>query len=143
MHDDNLEEEIFDGHLEISALERGATFGLDETTYYRMASCAMTAAGMRIEPAMIRTLPDGERGCKLILFGKTHAFSVVVRVSRSCTMITVFAEPLDGLRCQIPLYEGQDCDVHWSRALRSMCEVERIGFFDQHWAAEQGEGEAA
>jgi hypothetical protein len=41
------------------------------------------------------------------------------------------------MKCTIPLYEGQDCDAHWSRALRCMCEVERIGFFDSHWAQEQ------
>jgi hypothetical protein len=89
---------------------------------------------------MICCLPGDERGCKLILFGKTHQFSVVVRVFRSGATIAVFAEPLDGLHCWIPLYEGQDCDSHWSRALRAMCAVEQIGYFDSHWSAEQGGG---
>ena len=33
---------------------------------------AMNAAGMGVEPAMLCCLPEGERGCKLILFGRTH-----------------------------------------------------------------------
>ena len=48
---DDDDSELFEGKIEISSLERGATFGLDEETYFRMARCAMTAAGMRIEPA--------------------------------------------------------------------------------------------
>ena len=138
MHDDD-DSELFDGRVEISSLERGASFGLDEESYFRMASCAMSAAGMHIEPAMICRLPEGERGCKLVLFGRTHQFSVRVRVFRSCTTIAVFAEPLDGLHCEIPLYEGQDNDVHWSRALRSMLAVEGTQYVDQHWSAEQSE----
>jgi hypothetical protein len=68
-------------------------------------------------------------------------FALCVRVSRSDTTIALVAEPLDGpLHCRIPLFEGQDDDLHWSRALRSMCAVESIAFYDQHWAAEQGEG---
>ena len=72
-----------------------------------MASFAMTASGMKIEPSVICRLPNEERGCKLILFGKTHAFSVVVRVFRSGATIAVTCQPLDGLHCTIPLYEGQ------------------------------------
>ena len=81
MHDDD-DSELFDGRVEISSLERGASFGLDEESYFRMASCAMSAAGMHIEPAMICRLPEGERGCKLVLFGRTHQFSVRVRVQK-------------------------------------------------------------
>jgi hypothetical protein len=114
MHDDD-DSELFEGKVEISSLERGSSFGLDESTYYRMAQMSMTAAGMRIEPAMICCLPGSERGCKLVLFGKTHAFSVRVRVSRSGAMIDVSAEPLDGpLHCIVSLYSGSDCDAHWS-----------------------------
>ena len=139
MHIDD-DSELFEGKIEISSLERGASFGLDEMTYFRMASCAMKASGMGIEPSMICGLPNGERGCRLVLFGHTHAFSVRVRVLRSCTTLAVFAQPLDGpLHCLIPLYEGQDCDAHWSRALRAMCAVKGIGFFDSHWAQEQAE----
>ena len=140
MHDDD-DSELFEGQVEISSLERGSTFGLSEETYFRLASCAITASGLRIEPSVICTLPSGERGCKLVLFGRTHAFSVRVRVFRSSTMIDVFAKPLDGLRCEISLCSGEDCDVHWSRALRSLCAVEQIGYFDSHWAAEQGDGD--
>jgi hypothetical protein len=143
MHDDDHDDsELFEGQIEISSLERGATFGLDESTYYRMASCALNAGGMGIKPAMICKLPGGERGCKLLLFGKTHAFSVRVRVSRSGTMIDTFAEPLDTPLDAIPLYSGEDCDSHWSRALRSMLAVEGIRYVDQYWAEEQQQGEA-
>ena len=127
MIDDDDSSELFEGQVEISSLERGATFGLDEETCFRMASCAITAGGVGIEPCTICKLPNDARGCKLVLFGKTHAFILVVRVLRSYATIAVFAEPLDGLHCLIPLYEGQDCDAHWSRALRSMCAVEQIG----------------
>lgn len=140
MNDDD-DSELFEGAIEVSSLERGSTFGLSEETYFRLATFAITASGLRIEPAVICTLPSGERGCKLVLFGKTHAFNVRVRVFRSSTMIDVFAEPLDGLRCEIPLYSGEDLDCHWSRALRSMCAVEQIGYFDSHSAAEQQQGE--
>ena len=131
MNDDD-DSQLFEGRLEITRTENGSSFGLDELSYYRLARCAMDAAAMGIEPAMICCLPAGERGCKLVLFGRTHAFSLRVRVFRSGAMIAVFAEPLDGLHCQIPLYEGQDYDAHWSRALRSMCAVEQIGYFDSH-----------
>jgi hypothetical protein len=97
--------------------------------------------GVGIEPCTICKLPNNQRGCKLVLFGKTHAFILIVRVLRSYATIAVFAEPLDGLHCLIPLYEGQDCDVHWSRALRWMCAVESIGYYDQFWAEEQQQGE--
>ena len=59
----------------------------------------MTAAGMGIEPAMICKLRAGERGCKLVLWGATHQFTVRVRVTRSGATLDVFAEPLDGLTC--------------------------------------------
>ena len=104
-----------------------------------MAQMSMTAAGIGIEPAVIYCLPVGERGCKLVLFGPTHAFTICVRVFRSCTTIAIVAEPLDGLRCVIPCYEDEDSERSWSRALRAMCEFEHIGFFDSHWAQEQTE----
>jgi hypothetical protein len=111
--------ELFEGRIEITRTGRGASFGLDEESYFRLASCAMTAAGMGIEPAMICCLPGGERGCRLTLFGKTHSFDLVVRVFRSGAMIAVSAQPLDDrLHCIVSLYEGQDCDAHWSRASR-------------------------
>jgi hypothetical protein len=144
MHDDD-DSELFEGQLEITRTERGASLGLDEESYFRLAQMSMNAAGMGIEPSVICRLANDERGCRLVLFGRTHAFSVVVRVFRSCVTIALDAEPLDGpLHCRIPVYEGQDKDVHWSRCLRCMCEVEQIGYFDQHWAqeqAEQGEGD--
>ena len=142
MHDDDHDgSELFEGQIEISSLERGATFGIDEETYFRMASCAITAGGVGIEPCTICKLPDDQRGCELVLFGEKRTLSFWLCAScASRAPIAVFAEPLDGLTCWIPLYEGQDCDVHWSRALRSMCAVESIGYYDQFWAAEQGEG---
>ena len=142
MINDDMNEELFEGRVEISSLENGASFGLDEETYFRMASFAMTASGMGIEPSMICRLPNDERGCKLVLFGRTHAFSIRVRVSRSGATIALVAEPLDGLHCQIPLYESEgDCDVYWSRALRAMCAVESIAYYDSHWASEQQQGD--
>jgi hypothetical protein len=56
--------------------------------------------------------------------------------------LIISAQPLDGpLHCVVPLYSADsDYDVHWSRALRRMCELEQIGYFDSHWAAEQGDG---
>jgi hypothetical protein len=101
MRDDD-DSELFEGRLEISRTENGASFGLDEESYFRMATCAMNASGMGIEPSVICRLPDSERGCKLVSFGRTHAFSVVARVFRSRTTIALVAEPLDGLHCTIP-----------------------------------------
>jgi hypothetical protein len=140
---DDDDSELFQGQIEISALQRGASFGLDEESYFRLANFALTAGGMGIDPAVICTLPDNERGCPLTLFGKTHSFDLVVRVLRSTVTIAVFAEPLDGLRCVIPLYEGQDCDAHWSRALRSMLAVEGTHYVDQYWAEEQQHGDVS
>jgi hypothetical protein len=142
MHDDNLEGELFEGQVEISSLERGATFSLDEQSYFRLASFAMTAAGVGIQPSLICKLPGVERGCRLILFGSKYQFDVVVRALRlSRALIDVRAQPLDGsLHDVVALFSGADSDVDWSRALRHMCELEQIGFFDQFWAAEQGDG---
>ena len=117
---DDDDSELFEGQVEISSLERGSSFGLSEETYFRLASFAMTASGLRIEPSVICRLRAGERGCKLVLFGRSHQFTVRVRAPRSgAAMIDVFAEPLDRLRCEIPLYSGEDNDAHWSRALRN------------------------
>jgi hypothetical protein len=138
MHDDD-DSGLFEGRVEITRTENGASFGLSPETYFRLASCAITAAGMKIEPALICRLPDGERGCKLVLFGRRHQFSVRVRVFRSCTTIAIFAQPLDGLRCVVPVYEGQDNDLHWSRGLRAMLEFESIAYYDSFWAQEQAE----
>jgi hypothetical protein len=139
IYDDDSE--LFEGKLEITRTENGASFGLDESIYFRMARCAMDAAGMGVEPSVICKLPGDERGCRLLLYGRSHAFTLSVRVFRSSTTLAVTCQPLDGLHCQIPLYEGQDCDSHWSRALRAMCAVESIAFYDSHWAAEQQQGE--
>ena len=50
MSDDDGSEQLFEGQVEVSSLERGATFGLDEETYFRMATLAITAGGLHIEP---------------------------------------------------------------------------------------------
>jgi hypothetical protein len=142
MINDDFDSELFEGKIEITRAENGGSFGLDEESYFRLARCAMDASGMGIEPSVICRLPNDERGCKLVLFGRTHQFTLYVRVFRSGATIALVAEPLDGpLHCRIPLYEGQDNDVHWSRALRAMCAVESIAYYDSHWAAEQGEGD--
>ena len=146
MIDDDFDsQEIFDGAIELQRHERGESFGLDPMCYFRMARMSNDANSMGIHPSMICKLPGGERGCRLTLFGKTHSFDLIVRVFRSWTTLALFAEPLDGLRCEIPLYEGQDCDAHWSCALRSMLATEGTHYADQHWAQEQqgGEDEAA
>ena len=138
MHDYHPEEELFEGAVEISNLERGSSFGLSEQSYFRLASFSMTAAGVGFQPALICKLPGAERGCRVILFGSKHQFDVVVRALRSGVTIDVSAQPLDGpLHCVIPVYSGLDNDVHYSRALRHMCELESIGYYDSFWAAEQ------
>lgn len=131
MNDDDFDSELFEGRVEITRTENGASFSLSPETYLRMATMSMDAAGMRIEPSMICRLTSGERGCRLVLFGRTHQFDVVVRVFRSSTTLAVTCQPLDGLHCMIPLYEGQDNDCHW-RALRSMLAVEGTHYVDQH-----------
>ena len=143
MHNDDHLEELFEGQIEVTSLERGASFALDEEAYFRLASFAMTAAGVGIQPCTICRLTGGERGCKLTMFARSHQFDVVVRALRCGVTICVTAWPLDSssLHCLVPVYAGWDCDAHWSRALRAMCEVESIGWFDQHWAAEQQQGE--
>ena len=66
MQDDD-DSELFEGKIEITRTENGASFGLDEETYFRMAQTAMTAGGMGIEPALIcRLSGSGERGCRLV-----------------------------------------------------------------------------
>ena len=116
---------FFEGKIEISRTENGASFGLSSDTYLRMAQMSMTAAGMKIEPSVICRLPNGERGCKLVLYGSKHQFTLRVRVLWSCATIAIFAQPLDGLRCVVPVYEGEDCERSWSRGLRAMLEFER------------------
>jgi hypothetical protein len=140
MNDDNdILGEIFEGKVEILNTERGQSFGLDEMTYFRLAKTCMNANAMGIEPSTIAKLPgEGERGCRVWLFGKRHLFELVVRVRKSETVIHVSCQPLsEKLHCIIPLYEGCDCDAHWSHALRSMAAVEDIAYYDQYWAAEQ------
>ena len=142
MIDDDFDsQELFDGAVELRRHERGASFGLDPMTYFRLARCCNDAGAMGIEPAVICCLLGGERGCRLVLFGRTHQFTLRVRVCRSCTTIALAAEPLDRLRCWIPLYEGEDNDCHWSRALRSMLAVEGTHYVDQFWAEEQQQSE--
>jgi hypothetical protein len=87
MNDDHLEEEVFEGRVEISALENGQSFSLGEQSYFRLANFAMTASGVGIQPALICRLSNAQRGCRLVLFGNTHQFDVVVRSTRSGVMI--------------------------------------------------------
>ena len=144
MIDDN-NSELFDGATEISHTERGETFGMSKGTYFRMAQTANTAASMGIEPSTIAILPDGLPGCRLVLYGKMHAFQVFVRVREKRAFVDCLAERLDEkLHAWVPLISVlPDCDQTWSRALRAMAAAENIAYYDSHWAAEQGDiGEA-
>ena len=105
---------------------------------------------MRVSPARgERGLPGGERGCKVVLFGPRYAFTLFVRRFRSCTTISIFAEPLDGpLHCRISVLEDEDSERSWSRGLRAMLEFEGVAYYDSYWAEEQqeqqqGEGDEA
>ena len=84
---------------------------------------------------MIRSFPTGERGCKVVLFGRQHAYHLSVRVLRSCVTITVVAEPLDRpCSCWIPLFEtDRDDDRGWSGVLRSIATAEGVGYVDRFW----------
>lgn len=107
--------------------------------YLRMARTSNDVASMGIQPSVICRLPGGERGCRLILFGRAYQFSVRVRALRSDVTIDVSADPLDGpLHCIVPLCSGSDCDAHWSRAL-PCARSSRSVFFDSYWAQEQAE----
>ena len=135
-------EELFEGRIEISNLERGSTFGLDEETYYRMARCAMNAAGMGIEPSVICSLPSGERGCKLDPVWEDASIHDPGPRPARCTIhrrlrgATRRADLLDSALL------GMGLRPHWSRALRSMLAVEGVAYYDSHWAAEQqGDGD--
>lgn len=107
-----------------------------------MARMSNDAASMGIHPSVICKLPGGERGCKLVLFASKYQFTVQVRVFRSCTTISIFAEPLDGpLHCRIPVFEDEDSERSWSRGLRAMLEFEGVAYYDSYWAQEQQQGE--
>ena len=96
-----------------------------------MARMSNDAASMGIHPSVICKLPGGERGCKLVLFASKYQFTVQVRVFRSCTTISTFAEPLDGpLHCRIPVFEDEDSERSWSRGLRAMLEFEGVAYYD-------------
>jgi hypothetical protein len=103
----------------------------------------MNAGAMGIEPSVIAKLPGkGERGVRVTLYGPKHLFELAVRVRASEVVMHITCQPLsEKLHCIIPLYEGCDCDAHWSRALRAMAAVEDIGFYDSFWAEEQQQRE--
>ena len=136
MNDDDgfdPDSEIFDGAHELQQHERGATFGLDPLTYYRLAFCCNELRGVGVEPCVICRLRGiGERGVEVVLFGRRHAYELCVRVLRSCVTITVDCEPLDNLRARIALFET-DCDDDrgWSRVLRSMTTAEGVQLCDR------------
>ena len=75
-------------------------------TYFRLACCCNDLSAMGVEPCVICRLPgQGERGCKVVLFGRKHAYNLSVRLLRSCVTITVVAENLDHSCVPIPLFE--------------------------------------
>ena len=140
--DDFDSQELFDGKLEITRHERGESFGIDPMTYFRLACCCNDLNAMGVEPCVICRLPGcGERGCKVVLFGRKHAYNLSVRVLRSCVTITVAAENLDHLCVRIPLFET-DCDDDrgWSSVLRSITAAEGVGYVDRFWG-EGGDGD--
>ena len=133
--------ELFCGATELQQHERGQSFGLDAMTYFRLARCCNEARGVGVEPCVICRLRGiGERGVKVVLFGRQHAYELCVRVLRSCVTITVVAEPLDRLHARIALFET-DCDDDrgWSRVLRSMTTAEGVNYVDQFWGEDQTE----
>jgi hypothetical protein len=143
MIDDNdFDFEIFDGAIELQRHERGESFSLDPMTYFRLARCCNDASAMHIEPCVICRLPGSERGCKVVLYGRKHAYNLSVRVFRSCTTIDVSAEPLDhSCVVRIPLFEtDNDDDRGWSHVLRSMTTAEGVGYVDRFWGEDDGDG---
>jgi hypothetical protein len=133
---------IFEGREEISHRERGDSFRMARMTYYRMARTANNLSAMGVEPAVLAHLPGGQPGCLLTLFGQKHMFEITVRVRRNDTAIHTKAHRLGGLQAIIPLCSDYDNDAGWSRVLRAIAAAEGIGFYDSHWAAEMGGGEA-
>jgi hypothetical protein len=144
MHDDNNNEELFDGAIELQRHERGRSFGLDPMTYFRLARCCNEARGVGIEPCVISRLPSGQCGCRVVLYGSRYAFTLCLRVFRSYTTIAILAEPLDAHSSHCtPVFEGEDDgDRSWSRALRALLEFENVAYYDSFWAEEQQQGEA-
>ena len=59
---------------------------------------------------------------------------MIVRALRSsAATIVVSAQPLDGLRCKIPVCSGDDSERSWSRAMRGVLELENVAYYDSHW----------
>jgi len=138
----NENDELFEGKVELLRSERGDSFGILHSTYFRMANMSMDASSMGIEPTTIRKLAGfNERGCRLDLYGPTHGFSVTVRARYGGTNIIVTAQPLDAPADVISLYEAEDSDRTWSKVLRLICAVEKINYVDRFWAEEQQQGD--
>jgi hypothetical protein len=85
---------LFDGLEEVhSGYERGESYGLDRSTYARLAHCAITCANAGVEPSTIRRLANNHAGCDLTLYGKETAYTI--RVEPDIPLLSLFVIGLD------------------------------------------------
>jgi hypothetical protein len=117
---------IFDGNAEIRAkLERGQSFGLTKSEYYNVVTCGLSAekyAG--IAPSELRTVPDGEVGCVLTLWGKQLAYTVTYKPRIRFLGLTV--QPMEPPGAEREVLTLEEDSLAWTRVINGMIKLEGV-----------------
>jgi hypothetical protein len=76
--------------------EHGQSFGMSESTYGRLADCAMgLKREIGIEPCALDHLENGRRGCSCVLYGKHLCFTITIDAESDPALLSLSAIQLD------------------------------------------------
>jgi hypothetical protein len=109
------DDELFSPQTAASG-EHGQRYGLEKSTYARMAWAALAVSDANAaEPVTITRLEAGRRGCLLTLYGARHnSYLVRVDAERESARISLCLLPLDARTEQwVPVYEAKDYREDW------------------------------
>jgi hypothetical protein len=109
----NDDASLFDGIEEVhSCYERGESYGLERSTYARLAQCAIACSRAGVEPSTIKRFSNGRPGADLVLYGQA---AYTIRVEPPT--ISLFVISLDAkwipLKPGHLLCQGEDSFRDW------------------------------
>jgi len=104
---------LFDGVEEVhTGYARGQSYDLEQSTYARLAQCAIALSRAGVEPSTIRQLAN-KAGCDLTLYGKQAAYTIRVEESGiSLFVICLVATYLPLTPGQL-VFKGEDTFADW------------------------------
>jgi hypothetical protein len=113
--------------------EHGQSYGLERSTYARMAWTAVRVSDANAaEPVTITGLGEGRSGCLLTLYGNRHnAYQIKVDADHEMPMISLSLLPLDArTESWAQIFEAKDYREDWDHIAELIIERESIGAVD-------------